>query len=246
MNQLTVTGTAPIMTSIELVEFINADRKEAAAYSHALDYVELAHRSFMAKVPEVLGPGCAKFLADYQHPQNKQVYNIYRLPKREACLMAMSYSYALQAKVFDRMTELEADAAPAFQVPTTLSGALRLAAEQAETIEAQALLIEAAKPAVEFVENYVSSTTGSKGFRETCKLLKANESRFREFLIEEKIMYRLGGALMPHAAHMDAGRFEVKAGTALETGHAYNSAKFTAKGINWIAAKWAVHNLPKE
>ena len=29
------------------------------------------------------------------------------LAKREARLMAMSYSYELQAKVFDRMTELE-------------------------------------------------------------------------------------------------------------------------------------------
>lgn len=32
---------------------------------------------------------------------------IYHFPKREACLMAMSYSYDLQAKVYDHMTALE-------------------------------------------------------------------------------------------------------------------------------------------
>ena len=89
----------PTMTSLELVDFINASRAEGEA--------ELRHDSFMAKVPKVLG-GVQNLLDTYIHPQNGQTYSCYRFPKREACLMAMSYSYELQAKVFDRMTELEA------------------------------------------------------------------------------------------------------------------------------------------
>ncbi|WP_411887342.1 hypothetical protein [Hydrocarboniphaga effusa] len=87
------------MTSLELVDFINGQRKEGEP--------ELRHDSFMAKVPKVLGRGVQKFLDTYVHPQNGQRYQMYRFPKREACLMAMSYSYELQAGVFDRMTELE-------------------------------------------------------------------------------------------------------------------------------------------
>lgn len=35
---------------------------------------------------------------------------------------------------------------------------------------------------------------------------------------------------------------EVKAGAA-DTGHAFNSSKFTPKGVNWIAGEWAKFNL---
>lgn len=104
-RDLTVFGEVATMTSLELVEFVNADRLANCTFEKP--YVELAHRSFMAKVPAVLGEGCAKFLAYHRNPQNGQEYAIYELPKREACLMAMSYSYELQAKVFDKMTAME-------------------------------------------------------------------------------------------------------------------------------------------
>ena len=46
-------------------------------------------------------------------------------------------------------------AAPAFAIPTTMPGALSLAAEQAEQIESQAAQLVAAAPAVAFVDKYV-------------------------------------------------------------------------------------------
>lgn len=230
------------MTSLELVEFINMDRKEQFQLGISPKFEQLRHDNFMSKVLDVLGgKGSLEFKDTYVHPQNGQEYPMYRFPKREACLMAMSYSYELQAKVFDRMTELEAK--PAFQVPTTLSGALRLAAEQAEVIEQQAAQLAYAAPKVAFVEQYVDSTSGSKGFRQVCKLLGAKEPEFRAFLHDEKIMYKLGGEWVPFAQHLDAGRFEVKAGTSETSGHAYNSAKFTAKGVEWVAGEWAKHKI---
>jgi hypothetical protein len=105
MNALITTGAAPrTMTSLELVEFINSERMAEAAGGH---FAFLAHADFCKKVPVVLGEGAGKFSDTYQNPQNKQTYGMYRFPKREACLMAMSYSYDLQAKVYDRMTALE-------------------------------------------------------------------------------------------------------------------------------------------
>lgn len=127
-----------------------------------------------------------------------------------------------------------------FSIPKTLSEALRLAADQAETIERQAAQIEQQKPAVEFVERYTEAD-GSKGFREVCKLLKANEAHFRQFLLDTRIMYRLGGRLMPFAQHLEAGRFTVI--TGLNGENAYTTAKFTSKGITWVAGEWAKHNL---
>jgi prophage antirepressor-like protein len=127
-------------------------------------------------------------------------------------------------------------------LPKSFAEALRLAADQQETIEAQAAQLAEAAPSVEFVQRYADST-GTKGFREVAKVLRANESQFREFLIDEKIMYRLAGALTPYGQHIDAGRFCVKAGTAQRNGHAYNAARFTPKGVTWIAGEWAKWQL---
>lgn len=126
------------MTSLELVNFINGHRKQQAeavgADFPSEGFAVLQHKDFLAKVPKVLGATSAKFSADlldsYGRPRTA-----YCFPKREACLMAMSYSYELQAAVFDHMTALEerlSQQVPAFAIPTTLPEALRLAADLAE------------------------------------------------------------------------------------------------------------------
>lgn len=127
-------------------------------------------------------------------------------------------------------------------VPQNLPEALRLAADLAEQkAQAEAALADAA-PKVEFVNRYVQAP-GSMGFRQVAKLLRAKEPELRSFLLDSKIMYRLGGSLAPYSAHMDAGRFEVKTGESGANGHAFAQPKFTAKGVNWIAGLWAQHQL---
>lgn len=103
------------MTSLELVDFINSEREEKAkavgATFPSKGHAKLRHDQFLAKVPLVLGENHSpKFLGEYSDTTGRAL-PCYFLPKREACLMAMSYSYAIQAKVFDRMTELEEQSA---------------------------------------------------------------------------------------------------------------------------------------
>ncbi|SCX57636.1 hypothetical protein [Nitrosospira sp. Nsp1] len=127
------------MSSLEMVEFINSQRGNDEAY--------LQHKHFLAKVPQVLGEdGSAKFSANLPDAYGRDRRG-YQFPKREACLMAMSYSYELQAKVFDRMTELEEGRPNTPTIPQSLPEALRLAADLAEQNGKQALLIEQQKPA---------------------------------------------------------------------------------------------------
>ena len=116
------------MTSLELVDYINSQRGEGES--------ELRHDHFMAKVPKVLGEGgVPKFRDTYTNPQNGQQYAIYLFPKREACLMAMSYSYDLQAKVYDHMTALERQlATPALPDFTNPVAAARAWADQYEKL----------------------------------------------------------------------------------------------------------------
>lgn len=155
------------------------------------------------------------------------------------------YSVPLRRKVIHRLHELEQHAFP--RVIATLpdfsnpAAAARAWAEQYEQRQIAQQALEVAAPKVEFVDKYVEST-GLKGFRQTAKLLRANEARFREFLLDKKIMYRMGGEWQAYQQHIDAGRFSVKTGTS-DSGHAFNQAKFTPKGVTWVAGLWAQYNL---
>lgn len=208
------------------------------------DLVESRHDSVKRTIERLAASGAigSPPLVEYLDSLNRPAQE-YSIGKRDSYVIVAQLSPQFTARLVDRWQELEA-AAPAFVIPTTLSGALRLAAEQAEVIEHQAAELAAAAPAVEFVGRYVDST-GSKGFRQVCKLLKVKEPDFRLFLEEKSIMYRLGGEWTAHSQHIDAGRFVVKAGTSDVSGHAFNSARFTPKGISWVAGEYAKYKLEK-
>lgn len=113
-------GKEPTMSSLEMVDYINADRK-AKAEAEGLtfpckEYRVLQHKDFLKKTPKVLGEEhSAKFFAQYKDSTGRYL-PCYQFPKREACLMAMSYSYELQAQVFDHMTELEVGSGVGFTI----------------------------------------------------------------------------------------------------------------------------------
>ena len=127
-----------------------------------------------------------------------------------------------------------------YQIPQTYAAALLEAGRLAMELEQSQEQLAIAAPKAEFVDRYVEST-GNLGFRQVAKLLKVKETDLREFLIGNKVMYRLAGVMTPYADHIDAGRFVVKAGMAEhgDSSHAYSQAKFTPKGVEWIAGELA-------
>lgn len=148
------------------------------------------------------------------------------------------YSVVLRRRVIARWQELEAQAAPA--VPQTMAQALRLAADQAEQLDAQREQLALQAPKVHYVDRYVAAN-GSMGFRQVAKLLQANEHEFRTWLKDAKIMYRLGNEWTAYQNHIEAGRFVVRAGVATANEHAFNTTKFTPKGVEWVAGLWGTH-----
>lgn len=222
MNMLI--NTSATMSSREIAELTGKDHRHVLAD--------------IRKMFEELGETSAGFSADlpdaYGRPQPA-----FKLPKRETLILVSGYSIELRARIVDRWQDLEASVAqpaPTFRLPATFSEALRLAAEQAEKIEAQAIQLQHQQPAVEFVDRYTVAT-GLKGVREVCKILNANERQFVDWMTESGIMYRLAGRLTPYQPHIDAGRFLVKTGLS-DDGHAFSSPKFTAKGVSWVAGEW--------
>ncbi|MEL4167287.1 phage antirepressor KilAC domain-containing protein [Pseudomonas sp. ZS001] len=223
-----------IVSTIELRDMINEARRQAGEPRVRNDH-------FLSRVEDELGEDL-EGVQKYFTPLHGNQVATYGLTLDQCMLVGMRESKAVRRSVLKKLKELEAPRVlatlPDFSNP---AAAARAWAEQFELQQAaNQALIEAA-PKIAFVERYVEST-GLKGFRQVAKLLKANESRFREFLIDRRIMYRMGGEWQAYQPHIDAGRFEVRAGTS-DSGHAYNQSKFTPKGVNWIAGLWAQHNL---
>lgn len=163
--------------------------------------------------------------------------------KRDSIVVVAQLSPEFTAALVDRWQELERGAPklPNFNNPAESA---RAWAEQFEANQIAQQKLAEAQPKIDFVDRYASSNA-CFGFREVCKKLGANEMRFREFLISNHIMYVLAGKITAKQNHIDAGRFKVVTGVAENT-HAYAQAKFTAKGVEWIAGEWAKYNLRKQ
>ncbi|WP_341679634.1 phage antirepressor KilAC domain-containing protein [Comamonas thiooxydans] len=174
------------------------------------------------------------------HPQNGQTYDEYLLDKDTSLTLLLGYDPVARMKVVKRWQELEAQQAP--KLPQTMAQALRLAAEQAEQIEAQQEQLALAAPKAEYVDRYVAAN-GTLGFRQVAKLLNAKEPEFRAFLEDSKILYRLAGVLTPYQNHIEAGRFSIKTGVNQVNEHAFAHARFTPKGVQWIAGLWSQHQV---
>lgn len=171
----------------------------------------------------------------YTHPQNGQTYHYYEVNKRDSYVIVAQLCPEFTARLVDRWQELEAEEAGT--VPQTLPEALRLAADMVEQnaqLE-QKVRQDAAK--VAFVEHYVEAG-GTKGLRETAKILNMPEKNMIEALVRDKVLFRQSGNLLPHASRQREGLFTVKTGTS-EFGHTFNQTRVTPRGVQWIADRYA-------
>lgn len=164
-----------------------------------------------------------------------QVVTEYQLIKRDTYVVVAQLSPEFTARLVDRWQELESKQMP--QIPQTLSEALRLAADQAEQIEKQNLLIEQQRPKVEFVQRYVDAGT-TKSLRETAKILRVPERAMIDCLVGDGLLFRQSGNLLPYQKYHVKGLFDVKTGTT-EYGHNYTQTRVTSKGIEYIASRYA-------
>lgn len=128
---------------------------------------------------------------------------------------AMAFKVAF-IEQFNRMEQAIKELAPATPaIPQTFAQALRLAAEQAETIEAQQKQLEAQAPKVAFATAIINSPS-SCGIDELAKLLKQNgvdmgEIRLFQWLREKGYLCNLGTARnQPTQKALEMGLFELK------------------------------------
>ena len=141
---------------------------------------------------------------------------MYALTKTECLYVATKFNDEARAKLVIRWEELEREQqAGGFRVPKSLSEALRLAAEQAERVEAQRMQIETMRPKALFADA-VASSDRSCLVAELAKILQQNgvnigQNRLFAWLREHGYLGTKGEYYnQPTQRAMDMGLFEIK------------------------------------
>ncbi|ARB06778.1 putative antirepressor protein [Acinetobacter phage BUCT629] len=236
MENLQVLNTTskqiPQMSSLEIVDFINEYRAKNDDQP-----IQLRHADFMAKVQKVLGELSENYRSVYKDASGRSL-PCYVFYKREACLMAMSYSYELQALVFDRMTELENKLSKP-QLPD-FTNPVEAARAWADEVEAKLIAqkqLELAAPKVEYfdrvadVGNLMTASVVGKKIGMSAQVLNAH-------LQEMKVYDKRQKGRVFQQWFIDKGYGELK-----KTDNGYNQSKFTNKGEQWIIEKFVSEGI---
>lgn len=226
MNTLTTIPST--MSSREIAELTGKDHKHVLRdIRDVLDQLEIDSAQFWAQYIDSTGRSLSMF----------------NLPKDLTTTLVSGYSIPMRHKIVTRWMELESKQAHA--LPQTFTQALRLALEKAEQLEvAQAQLgaalvqVEAMKPAVEFVENFVECAQ-SQTITEVAKAIGVKPRTLTSCLTGDGVLYRRSSTapVLPAQEHIDNGRFVLKQ-FFNEWGHSCPQTRVTPKGVVWLAKRY--------
>jgi anti-repressor protein len=189
------------------------------------------------KMLDGLGKTSAEFSADlpdsYGRPQP-----CFILPKDETiCLMA-GYDVKARMVIIKRWQELESK--QGFEIPSTLSGALMLAAKQAEQIEQLSIKAQADAPKIEFAMA-VRRMEGSCQIGEFCKTLRIGRTTFFKMLRADKVLMENN---LPYQQYIDRELFvvieQIPFTDSSGKSHPVFTTMVTGKGQVWLERKYRV------
>lgn len=205
------------MTTLEIAELTNRRH-------------DTVMRECDTNLSKVIKGGLHLFEETYIHPQNKQTYKYYRLPKREVLILVSGYSIELRTAIIDRLEYLEKQLAEQNKpkLPMTYEEALEdllNKVRENKKLEAQnkelVIEIETNKPKVECYDR-VMDTKGLLSIEEFAKIykeLKAGRNNIFKLLRDCKVLQSNNIPYQKYAHY-----FEIKESTyhKNEKEHLYN------------------------
>ena len=229
----TINKIGQTMSSREIAELTGKN------HQHVLRDCDLLNENYERMSLSKIGQ--SQYKAD-----NGQTYREYRLTKMQTFDLMTGYSAELRIKVNRRWAELEAKEQAHQQIPQSFSEALRLAAEQAEKIEAQQAQLVAQAPKVLFADTVIGSQSscliGELAKLITQKGYEIGEKRLFKWLRENHYLGTRGEYYnIPNQQYIEQGLFELKKGTRSGNGgvmHTTITPKVTGKGQVYFVNKF--------
>lgn len=211
-----IAKTEQTMSSLEIAELTGK------RHDHILRDIRNMFNSLEKEISPFLG---ASFDSMNRHQ------NIFNLPREECTILVSGYDIKLRAKIIRRWLELESSA-----IPKSLPEALRLAADQAEKIEALEYQKVQDAPKVAFAE-VVEGSSGKLSIGAFAKLSgKIGRNNLFKKLREAKILQADNA---PYQRYIDQGYFETSEQIISRTnGDMVKIMTFiTGKGQLWVSKK---------
>ena len=184
------------------------------------------------------GGGLLTFQETYRHPQNGQVYPIFRLPKRECTILVSGYDVGLRARIVDRWIELEAAAAPKLDLenPALLRDLLLM--HTAKAIEAQRQ-VEDMRPKVE-AHDRIADAHGTFCRQTAAKMLGIPPNTLIRWMRTNGWTFRREGGKddIGYQSKIASGLLEHKVSSGLRedgTEWASTQVRVTGKGLTVLA-----------
>lgn len=215
------------MSSLEIAEYTGKDHK------HILFDI----RGMLIQL-EIDSAG---FSAQYKDSTGRAL-PMFNLPKDLTITLVSGYSAPMRHAIVKRWLELESTK-PLFAIPTTLSAALRLAADQSEQIDAQKAQLAIAAPKVAALDR-IATSDGSMCFTDAAKTLQIQRKKLTQILQEHQWAYRrpMGGTWLAYQNRIQQGLMEHKVTTGEKTdGSEWSNtqARITSKGLAKLAGMFA-------
>lgn len=195
-------------------------KKETMTSLEIAEVTGKQHAHVMRDIRSLLERGCDKSNFGLVEYKDKKGENrpMYQLTKKGCLILASGYDALLREKIINRWEELEAKEVSLIKVPTTFAEALRLAADQAEKLEAQEKMLEASskeivelsgtiatmQPKVTYVDKILASketVTTTQIAQDYGQSAKAFNILLRNFGIQHKV----GGQWILYAKYLPSG-----------------------------------------
>ena len=155
------------------------------------DLVGKQHSNIKISADRLSEKGVIGTLAVQEFTHNGNKYTEYLLNKRDSLILVAQNCPEFTARIVDRWQELESKSS--FQIPTTLSAALRLAADQADTIEAQQAKLAITTPKAEALDR-ITLSDGSMCLTNAAKVLGMPPKKFIDWMQQHEWIYRRAGS----------------------------------------------------
>lgn len=170
---------------------------------------------------------------------------MYNLNKKACFLLASGYDVVLRAKIIDRWEELETANVKQFQIPTTFSEALRLAAAQQEQIEEQQKQLAVQNATIEEQSKtigmmrpkaaYYDAILNNPHTLNTTSIASdygMTPQKFNKLLHSLGIQKKVGGVWIPFAKYISQGYTKISTDPNPNSKHGgtYTYSKWTQKG----------------